>query len=135
MMKNYMLVLTALLAAAPLASFAKVSQVNFIRSTSHWTTIDAGATLPVILMTMPPIYSAHSSGALPVLLQVLKPLPDCRILGTARWIDHGERLTFSADSIVCGHGKTVDMRGHVIKDRVFSSKMTMLFTQIVKFPR
>ena len=28
MMKNYMLVLTALLAAAPLASFAKVSQLT-----------------------------------------------------------------------------------------------------------
>lgn len=141
MIKTNMLVLSALLAAAPLAAFAKAPQVNFIRSTSHWTTIQAGATLPVILATMPPIYSAHSSEALPVLLQVLKPLPDCRILGTARWIEHGERLMFSAYSISCGQGKTVKMRGYVFGDRIMGltpqtgSSMTILFTQTVKIPR
>lgn len=136
-----LLVLAALLAAAPLAAFAETPQVHFIRSTSHWTTIQTGAALPVILMTMPPIYSAHSSGALPVLLQAMKPLPDCRILGTARWVKHGERLIFSANSISCGQGKAVKMRGYAIGDRIMGltpqtgSRVAVVFTQTVKIPR
>ncbi|MEY2335248.1 hypothetical protein [Acidithiobacillus ferrianus] len=139
-MKPYMLVLAALLAAAPLAAFAETPQVHFIRSTKNWTTIQIGATLPAILMETLPVHPAGAAQEFPVLLQTLKPLPGCRVQGIARW--DTTRWIVSENGIDCGKGfqamsgfLTAGNDGMMGLTPQRGDRVTIVFTQSIKIPR
>ena len=139
-MKTYMLVLAALLVAAPLAAFAEAPQVHFIRSNKNWTTIQVGATLPAILMETLPAHPASADQAFPVLLQTLKPLPGCRVQAIARW--NTTRWIVQANGINCGKGfqamsglLTAGNDGMMGLTPQRGDRVTIVFTKTIEIPR